>query len=470
MPTTAVVFVHGFNSGPETWNSICNRLQADPGFPNDRFQLVRFKYPTQLFQINPVSRIPSVADCGDALGTFLDSTCADAGAIVLVGHSMGGLVIEAYLVGRLNGNGGQLKRIRGVIQFATPNRGSNALFNFRDLCSKIAGKNPQNEALQTLAENTDDTLRTIERQVLRASEITPTTCPIPFQVFYGMEDRIVTKVSARGPFDEPGALPGNHFEILNVDRVQGKDTDGAAGYPEQRYRALVKALLDPVGHPSIYEIERFAVLLQISPVSNDVSFQIPDLDHPLTVHTDNVATRTITIDFAAQNRCHIPYKQVYRSVDGHVQFLSAMGPAKAVDDVTDGVYRSEGKVYTYIFTPDAQDSFSMRLKIFNGFGEGNRNWHNHMEKNAHYRKFVFTLDLSAYETAGFTLSKAPRLCRMLDDRRCEEVCKGMTFGETTTPSLPSTSPWVQTWELPDVQGGVIDIAWDVAPTPRTATQ
>jgi hypothetical protein len=437
------------------WQPFIDRLKVDKDFPPDRYSFLTFAYPTRILELSPLRRIPPIKDCGDELATYIKLHCADADALFLVGHSMGGLVIEAMLAAKLKGSAADLKRIRGVIQFATPNRGSNMISDARSIFTMLTGDHPQEKSLRTLDEDTDDILREVERGILRTTACTKDTCPIAFQVFYGLEDKIVPKVSARGPFDEVGGLPGDHSSILDG----GEDRDGDPD--DLRYLSLKDSLLNPMGHPSIYEISLFDVTLSVEPVSREITFQIPDLDKPVSVTTDNKALRTITFTFSDKNRCHTPYKQVYRSIDGYVQFIStsSQNEASSADKST---YRSEGKLYTYVFTPDHGDTFSMRLCIYNGFSEGQRSWHNHMEPNAHYQKLRITLDLRAYQAAGYTFSPEPRLCYYPGDSQDHELCaQRQNKVADSLPPLPGDSPWLRTWELHDVLVGIVDLVWDV---------
>jgi hypothetical protein len=85
-----VVFIHGLLSNPYTWVEMVNELQAYPGFV-EHFQIWVIEYPTgQPF-------LTSAAECRAQLHTArhtFDPTRADAqlSNIVLVGHSMGGLI------------------------------------------------------------------------------------------------------------------------------------------------------------------------------------------------------------------------------------------------------------------------------------------------------------------------------------------------------------------------------------------
>ncbi len=85
-----VVLVHGLHSSPVTWAQTVNHLQNDPVL-GERFQFWMFLYPTG-------DPLPASADdlrraLREALDTFDPAHTDPAlGAMVLVGHSLGGLV------------------------------------------------------------------------------------------------------------------------------------------------------------------------------------------------------------------------------------------------------------------------------------------------------------------------------------------------------------------------------------------
>ncbi len=90
-----VVFIHGLLSNPYTWAEMMNELQAHPGFL-EHFQIWVVAYPTgQPF-------LTSAAECREQLRnarhTF-DPTHVDAqlSKMVLVGHSMGGLISKLQI-------------------------------------------------------------------------------------------------------------------------------------------------------------------------------------------------------------------------------------------------------------------------------------------------------------------------------------------------------------------------------------
>ncbi len=141
------------------------------------------------------------------------------------------------------------------------------------------------------------------RSVLAAKSADTNNCPIPFRVFWGLQDDVVPEVSARGSFVEASPLSGGHKQLIRRGPDDPDDT---------RYQALKDALPDPVGHPSIYEIDLFAVNLAVSPASPQTTFPLSGDAKPFTIQTDNVAVRNVQIVFSKQNRCSIPYDQAYR--------------------------------------------------------------------------------------------------------------------------------------------------------------
>jgi len=350
---------------------------------------------------------------------------------------MGGLVIQNYIAERLGGQGRSLERIRSVILFATPNRGSNMIASLRGILGKFID-NPQDQRLTTLDEETAATSEIIVRHVLAAKKADANNCPIPFRVFWGSEDKIVPKASARGPFVEASSLPGGHSEILQPDDYDPDDL---------RYLALKDSLLNPVGHPSRYEIDLSEVRLSVSPESLENEFSLPDLDRPLSIRTDNTAVRTLTAIFSAQNRCHIPYEQTYRSIDGHVELLYVSSPNEASPSARSR-YRREGKDLQCFVTPpadnyDAPFTYVNEVKVYGGFGAGQRSWHNHMNPAANYRLVRFILDLRKYRDRGYQLAAEPAFYYYEEDSEDHRLCKNRSRSQPLTP-LPGPDPCFRT--------------------------
>jgi len=209
----------------------------------------------------------------------------------------------------------------------------------------------------------------------------------------------------------------------------------------------------------VFEIELFEVNLAVSPVAPETTFTLSGDVKPITIKTDNVAIRTTKIVLSEQNRCTIPYEQFYRSEQGLVELLSLTQPNDALDEVK-SEYHDTGKKFSYVFTPNGEKTFSMKLRIYNGFGEGQRTWHNHMNANARYKLFRFILNLQGYRDAGYQMSQGPDMFYHPQNIMDHTLCTNRV-GETPLPYLPTTEPWLRTWEIPNVRGGVVDLVWDV---------
>ncbi len=91
-----IVFVHGFNSSNTTaWGEFPSLIQKDDRFED--FNLVLYGYPTKI-----CSSVNTVREEGKALASFLFDVFKSRGSsynrFILVGHSMGGLVVMHALL------------------------------------------------------------------------------------------------------------------------------------------------------------------------------------------------------------------------------------------------------------------------------------------------------------------------------------------------------------------------------------
>lgn len=110
-----VILIHGWHGSPESWDAFVQRAGANPELGR-RVKLYRFAYDW--------SR--SIATSANLLRNDLETEGELRGRpVVLVGHSMGGLVARTYLEGRWPGWDGP-HRVAGLITLGTPHRGSPA--------------------------------------------------------------------------------------------------------------------------------------------------------------------------------------------------------------------------------------------------------------------------------------------------------------------------------------------------------
>ncbi|MGP3737492.1 alpha/beta fold hydrolase (plasmid) [Streptomyces sp. GDS52] len=224
-----LIFVHGFKSSPAMWDDFANLLAADTGLAD--VTQMRFQYATRLVEPGPLRRIPTFDTVADSLKEFVSTEAEGIPRLVLVAHSQGGLVVQRFLVRMLaEGRGRQLERIRRVVLFACPNNGSQLGLALRRWTLR---SNPQERQLRPLDEQITDTQRAVLRDIVNATKTTERTCPIPFSVYAGETDNVVTPASARSVFPDAGALPGDHFTIVRPDSIRHRS-----------YTTLRRLLLD----------------------------------------------------------------------------------------------------------------------------------------------------------------------------------------------------------------------------------
>ncbi|HEV7573276.1 MAG TPA: alpha/beta hydrolase, partial [Thermoanaerobaculia bacterium] len=85
------LFIHGFGSSAHCWDALLPLLRADKEIP-ERYELQCWSYPTKVIELNPLERIPSLAELGGYLVDHLRSPEFRDRNLTLIGHSQGGLV------------------------------------------------------------------------------------------------------------------------------------------------------------------------------------------------------------------------------------------------------------------------------------------------------------------------------------------------------------------------------------------
>jgi len=129
----AVVFVHGLGGGRETWKEMVQMLEREWSYEN-QYKLHYYHYYIEgllmkllgwLGLIKIIIRVvngSSLETCSDGLGSFIDVNCRDFDGVILVAHSMGGLVSRKYIVDSLL-KSHQTKIVK-LLTYASPHKGS----------------------------------------------------------------------------------------------------------------------------------------------------------------------------------------------------------------------------------------------------------------------------------------------------------------------------------------------------------
>src|SRR5687768_3211636 len=173
-----IVLVHGFNSGKgAAWGEFPALLMNDPDFAD--FNLHRFGYPTSI-----VGQISDIRHQGEFLASFLTEELPTYRSTVLVGHSIGGLVILHALLS-LEGQDANIFSDRDVkvLSFGTPFSGAQTATVLRVL------NNAQTRDVETLNEDLMRLRQAWTQRFNRMAEpggrITP---HVPIYAYYGSQD------------------------------------------------------------------------------------------------------------------------------------------------------------------------------------------------------------------------------------------------------------------------------------------
>jgi pimeloyl-ACP methyl ester carboxylesterase len=452
----AIFFVHGFRSSEATWQPLLTLLRQDEAIAQE-FDLHTFSYETALGALPVVHRLPSLEEAGKSLAATLKTELVGPDGrdrfvdITLVGHSMGGLIIQSSLLDMLNpasGSSRTLDRIRQVILFATPNFGSTTLGRLRSVISRLV-TNPQEQALRLFSEEGMRIHDQIRDRVIFARRRDRNEYPIPFYCFWGRIDGIVTQESALGHLAAGEPLPGDHFTVhCPTTRDQ------------PCYRQFVDVLLHPHGHPNIWELERFTMSVKVVPAApgSQVTAHYGTKQR-LVVH-DNVASISRRVEFSRNNRCREPFVLKYGTRNGGWIVPRISEPHITPPDKL-RLYDDNGVDAYYEVEPEPGAKASLDLTVYKGFDRGHRDFHMHLGRQSVFRRVCYEVDLSAYRAAGWDLV-APRLYFHPTDSGDHTLCL-QREKINPDPPLAVEPSGIWKWDLEFVTEGVIDIVWDVMP-------
>jgi pimeloyl-ACP methyl ester carboxylesterase len=134
---SCVIFVHGLAGNKATWRKFSTHL-LNHWISNDSFGLEYDLYTLE-------SRIPiwsvikrwiwagpDINTLALSFNTVINEVCKEYKNVIIVAHSMGGLVARQYLVNLVKQTK-NVGKIRGLITYATPHKGSNIATLYRNL-------------------------------------------------------------------------------------------------------------------------------------------------------------------------------------------------------------------------------------------------------------------------------------------------------------------------------------------------
>lgn len=202
MSKATIVFVHGLGGKPATtWGRFSDLIKADPELKD--CEIVSFGYPTSLFSWPFSKKYPKIQTLSDALRTLLDVQYGDRKNLILVCHSLGGLIGRHYLVDVIK-HKAEL-RVRGLLLYAVPNDGA----SLAGVGSYITWRHKQ---LRQLCKDSD-----LIRALDSDWETSEMAKRVNVRYIIGALDRVVSERSARSSWGNPNVdvvADRGHIEVV----------------------------------------------------------------------------------------------------------------------------------------------------------------------------------------------------------------------------------------------------------------
>lgn len=217
---TAVLFIHGLGGSYNTWKDFSHGLHQKWTDSNevDAYSLEYDSYYSKTNILFKNAKGQSINKLADHLDSFIKTVCDKYKKIILVCHSMGGLVARKYILNTLN-KYRSLGKIKALITYATPHHGSklanialallrNPIYFFSFGALKLF------EQHKDLSKNSDF----IKNLNLEWSNLNVSS-KLDFYRVVGLADYVVDETSAEFELDENvyKFANKNHFTIIKPD-------------------------------------------------------------------------------------------------------------------------------------------------------------------------------------------------------------------------------------------------------------
>lgn len=202
---TLIIFVHGLGGGTSTWGDFPKLIRTNTEL-NVSFCFMGYPSPPLGIKLSNLlqQKYQSIEDLAKSLRTLIENKCEDENEIVLVGHSMGGLIIKKYLLEE-KGAGRKLKVSKAIL-YAVPNRGASLAWLIKQV-SLYA-----NPHLLQLRKGSD-----FIKQLNESWRRYRVEDDVDVTVVVAGNDKIVSEDSAEGAFlySEPEQIAGvGHLDIV----------------------------------------------------------------------------------------------------------------------------------------------------------------------------------------------------------------------------------------------------------------
>lgn len=214
---SGVVFVHGIlGHYTQSWGKFPSLLNDDSGLVHYNVHFWGYPSSPAFFYIPFIGKKPpTIAQVAEAFVTYLEfGVLAEYVDLVLIGHSMGGLVIRQALLHALASQKKHrelLDKIRHVLLFASPSTGVdlNGIFRVHPQARQLAATSDFMTGLQ--AEWSKSVYTGDDEQPPEGKTAYPVTAVV------GLQDAAVTEESAKAHYETVKTIPGNHISMCKPE-------------------------------------------------------------------------------------------------------------------------------------------------------------------------------------------------------------------------------------------------------------
>ena len=138
--------MHGLGGGKSTWGNFKSIIESDERLKDYFVDHYEYKSSLLMYSLSFLGKQGDIYTLADGLKTHINQFLAEFNEVVLVGHSLGGLIIRQYLFNQSISN--KKTKIKKIIFFSVPQNGS----GLAKLASLI---NWRNRHLKQLCKNAD---------------------------------------------------------------------------------------------------------------------------------------------------------------------------------------------------------------------------------------------------------------------------------------------------------------------------
>ena len=122
MNKTLLLFIHGLGGHPQkTWGKFPQLIEQDSDLA-DKVDCRFYSFPTKLWSIPFLSSSPKIQTLADGLASDIKHRYSDYQRVILIAHSLGGLVARQHLVDITLAQ--QSHSMTGLLLYAVPNNGA----------------------------------------------------------------------------------------------------------------------------------------------------------------------------------------------------------------------------------------------------------------------------------------------------------------------------------------------------------